>query len=127
MKGEISSVANWNCGIGQVSLVPSSQNTRVEVVEYTMGNQQTPGCGRWGHLTAALVWLIGLGNVVMGQGLPTPDPVKTTCNILFARGVVAGNKMYLDGGELMDESFYDGGKDEPQFNQEKLRWQSECP
>lgn len=47
-----------------------------------------------------------MGIFVMGQGLSTPDPVKTTCNILFARGAVAGNKMYHDGGELMDEKYY---------------------
>ena len=88
-----------------------------------MERQQIPGYGRWGKLTTALVCLLGLGN----RGLSTWDPVERTCNIVKSRGVVVGNKLYLDGGEVIDQGNYKDGPDKPYPISGMARWQSECP
>ena len=99
-----------------------------------MGCQQKSCLGRWGQLTAELVCLLGLGNLVMGQSISQDlsgwDPTKSTCNMDWAQGVVLGNKMYLDGGELVDQNKFKYGTDQP-FPKPTpaylTRWQSECP
>ena len=60
----------------------------------------------------------------MSQGTSTWDPVKTVCNINLARGVVLGDKMYVDGGDIMDEQYYQSGTDN---STEMTWWQSEFP
>ena len=95
-----------------------------------MRHQQTPGRGRCAQLTAALVCLLGLGNVVTSQGLATWDPMKSlrnACSTNLAQVMVLGNKLYLDGGELFDEQEFKNGKDKPYRPSDMLRWQSECP
>lgn len=74
-----------------------------------------------------LVCLLGLGTIVIGQGSSSWDPVKTVCNLVFARGVVLGDKMYVDGGEVMDQDNYKLGVDKPYYNSNMYRWQSEFP
>lgn len=91
-----------------------------------MGRQQTPGRSQWGRLTAALLCLSGLGSIVTGQVVSVWDPVMTTCNMDLARGVVVGNKMYIDGGEIIDEKYYKNGTDKPYPRAEMSFWQSEC-
>lgn len=91
---------------------------------YTMGIQRTSSRGQ---LTAALVCLLGLGNVVTSQSLQTFwDPVKTTCNMVFARAVVMKNTLYLDGGALVDQTYYRDGVDKPYNRNSMGQWQSEC-
>ena len=94
---------------------------------FTMGHQQTSDRSRRCQLTTALVCLLGLGNVVMGQGFSTWNPVKTTCNTALARGMVVGNTMYVDGGEFIDQYFYgDIGKPSRMGGVTPTRWQSKC-
>lgn len=106
--------------------MPGARDTGVEVSGYTMGCQQTSGCGRW-QLTTALVCLLGLGNIVTSQVLSVWDPVKTTCNMDLGRGVVVGNKMYIDGGEIVDQQYYKNGIDKPYPRGNLIHWQSEYP
>lgn len=107
--------------------MPGAWKSGVEFLRYSMRHQQISGSGRGGKLAAALVCLIGLGNVVMSQGLSTWDPVKTTCNLQLGRGVVVGDRMFFDGGEMMDQQEYKNGIDKPYRTSDMLRWQSECP
>ena len=106
--------------------------TGVEVLGYTMTRQRSVGYGRWGvgyiaQRAAVLVCLLGFGDTVMGQVSSEWDPVKTVCNMVVARGVVLGDKMYVDGGEIMDQQNYKDGIDKPYPNSNMARWQSECP
>ena len=64
--------------------------------------------------------------LVTSQGLSTWDPLRTTCNIGSGRAVVVGNKMYVDGGEIVDQSGYGDGIDKPYRSVDLPRWQSEC-
>lgn len=91
-----------------------------------MGRQQTSGRSRWAKFTTALVCLLGLGGVVKGQGKAMWDPVKTTCNMNLGQGVVMGKKMYIDGGETMDQWNYGDGIDKPNRVPGMARWQSRC-
>lgn len=102
-----------------------------EVLGYTMMRQRSSN-GQWGmgyiiQRGAALMCLLGWGNIVMGQGISTWDPVKTVCNMAYARGIVLGSKMFVDGGEIMDQQNYLDGTDKPYRNSNMFRWQSECP
>ena len=108
--------------------------TGVKVLGYPMKGQRCSG-GRWGlgyivqRGRTALVCLLGFGDIIMGQASSeaTWDPVKTTCNMDLARGVVVGNKMYVDGGEIMDQQNYLFGIDQPYYESNMIRWQSELP
>ena len=60
----------------------------------------------------------------MGQGSSTWDPLKTVCNIALARGIILGDKMYVDGGVIMDQQNYKFGIDQPYYNSDLLRWPS---
>ena len=91
-----------------------------------MRRQKITARGRWGRLTAALGCLLGFGNFVRSQGPSGWDPVKTTCNMVLARAVVVGSKMYVDGGEIIDEQNYQDGIDKPYRSSEFTQWQSEC-
>ena len=64
--------------------------------------------------------------MVMGQGSSESswDPVKTVCNFANARGIVVKNKLYLDGGVIMDQQNYLFGTDKPYYNSNMIRWQS---
>lgn len=97
-------------------------NIAGHLCEYTMGRQRISG-GQWGQLSTALVFLLVLANL----GLSTWDPVERTCNMLLARGVVVGNKLYIDGGEITDQGNYKDGLDKPYPISTMTRWQSECP
>jgi len=72
-----------------------------------------------------VVSLLGSANVVYGQGTTLWNPVKTTCNLRFGRGTVVEDKMFVDGGELMDKQNYLDGIDVPYRNSNMFRWQSE--
>ena len=105
----------------------------VEALGYKMRRQRSGYC-RWGvgyivQRGAALLYLLGLGDIVMGQGNgnSTWDPVKTVCNIAHARGVILGDKMYVDGGQIMDQQYYLFGIDKPCYNSAMDRWQSGFP
>ena len=91
-----------------------------------MEHQKTAGCGRRKKLIAASVCLLGLGNVVMSQGKIEWDPVKTACNIRAARAVVVGNKMYLDGGEIIHQGQYKDTLDKPWPISDTIAWESKC-
>jgi len=66
--------------------------------------------------TAALiVRLLGSAGVVDGQDTTSWNPVKTTCNLRAGQGTVVGNKMFVDGGEQMDQQNYLNGADRPYF------------
>ena len=94
-----------------------------------MGHQRS-GYGRWGIGYIVLVCLLGLGDIVMGQERSTWDPIKQVCNMALARGVVLGDKMYVDGGQIMDEMYYKFGVDKPSYSSGMTWWQSEsnqCP
>ena len=69
--------------------------------------------------------LLGLGDIVMGQGSSAWNPVKTVCNMNFGRSTVLGDKLYVDGGEIMDQQNYLFGIDKPYYNSNMHRWQSE--
>ena len=104
--------------------MPGARDTGVEVSRYTMGRQQTSGYGRW-ELTTALVCLLGLGNIVTGQVVSVWDPVKTTCSLDLGRAVVVGNKMYVDGGEIVDQRYFKNGINKPYPRGKLNHWQSE--
>ncbi|KAF8422747.1 hypothetical protein EV426DRAFT_165093 [Tirmania nivea] len=75
--------------------------------------------------TAALVVsLLGSANVVYGQGTNLWNPVKTTCNLRFGRGTVVGDKMFVDGGEQMDQQNYQDGIEVPYRSSNVFRWQN---
>lgn len=97
------------------------------VLGYIMSYQRFGYSRRVGG--AVLVYLAVLGDIAMGQGQggSTWDPVKTVCNMNLGRSVVLGNKMYVDGGEIMDQQNYLFGIDKPYYNSNMIRWQSECP
>lgn len=76
--------------------------------------------------TATLVVsLLGSANVVYGQSTTVWNPVKTTCNLRFGRGTVVGDKMFVDGGEQMDQQNYLDGINVPYRSSNVFRWQSE--
>ena len=52
------------------------------------------------------------------------DPVEAVCNIGLARSIVLGDRMYVDGGQIIDKTEYDK-IDEPIPNGSIQRWQSE--
>lgn len=85
-----------------------------------MGRQQISG-SRWGQLATALGCLLGLGNL----GLSAWDPVERTCDMIGARAVVVGNKLYIDGGRIMDQDNYKDGLDQPYPISKMTHWQSE--
>lgn len=91
-----------------------------------MGHQKTAGRGRWKKLITASLCLLGLGNVVMSQGKIEWDPVKTACNIRAARAMVVGNKMYLDGGEIIHQGQYKDTLDKPCRISDTVGWESKC-
>ena len=83
---------------------------------------QQPGNGRWGvRNIIRQVCLLGLGGIVMGQGYKYP--VGDVCNIALARGLVLGDKMYVDGGRIIDKGQYLSEDDPAWFNTLKW-WQS---
>ena len=93
---------------------------------------QRAGYGRWGvRYIFQRVWLLGLWDIVMGQISSTQDstwdPVKTVCSIVLARGIVLGDKMYVDGGEIVDQQYFRFGIDMPVDSGNIMRWQSESP
>ena len=99
----------------------------IEVFRWEMRYQQ-PGYGQWGaantlHWGAALVCLLGLGGIIMGQSIW--DPVNDVCNIQLARAIVLGDKMYMDGGQIVDKQYY------PDLDKPTLgtmnQWQSGSP
>ena len=110
--------------------MPGARETgsRVDIYIYTMERRQAPGRGRWGQLiTTLVVCLLGFGNIVTGQGLPSVwNPVDTVCNMALGRGVVVGNKMYVDGGEVTDQSSYKNGTDKLSRISDTPPWQSKC-
>lgn len=72
------------------------------------------------------MFLLGLG-IVMGQDISTWDPVDTVCNIIQARGVVLEDKMYVDGGMVINQQYYLLGRDKPYNFSTLIPWQSEPP
>lgn len=98
-----------------------------------MGRHTSSGNARWnreskyGASTAAVIVFLGLlGNVVEAQGTTLWNPVRTICNLRFGRATVVGDKMYLDGGEIMDQQNYLAGVDQPFQADQMFRWESEC-
>ena len=85
--------------------------TGVKVLRCPM-RRQWSGYDRWGVVyivqRAELVCLLGLGDIVLGQG-STWNPVTTACNIEIARGVILGDSMYLDGGVITHEQYFESG------------------
>lgn len=104
----------------------------VEILRHIMKYQRS-GYSRWGHMYfvrqgVVLVCLLELGNIVMGQyTLPGWDPVKTVCNILHASSTIVGGKLYVDGGELIDQEEYKYGPDNPYYWGDIVRWESKSP
>ena len=94
-----------------------------EALGYIM-RRQRPAYGRW---IGYIICLLGFGGNVVGQGSVSWDPVKTVCNILHPRGVIVENKMYVDGGEVIDRQNYYLGTDKPYYNTGMIRWQSRSP
>ena len=84
------------------------------------------GYGRWGGVGYIVQWafLLGLDDIVIGQGSSTWDPVNTVCSIVLAQGVVLGDKMYVDGGEILNQQYFLNGVDKPYFSSGMTRWQS---
>lgn len=73
-----------------------------------------------------MVCLLGLGDIVLGQGGSTWNPVTTACNIEIARGVILGDSMYLDGGFITHEQYFESGIRLYNFTGvAPWRWQSE--
>lgn len=85
-----------------------------------LGRQQISG-GRWGRLATTLVCLLGLGNP-----LSIWEPWDRTCDMTGARAVVVEDKLYIDGGRIMDRDNYKDGIDNPYPISNMTRWQSEC-
>jgi len=75
-------------------------------------------------LTATLIASLLDSGVVDGQGTTLWNPVKTTCNLRYGRGTLVGDKMFVDGGEQIDQYFYRGGIDIPLSVQNVALWQS---
>ena len=107
--------------------------TGVTVLGYIMSPKKY-GYGQWGvgyivRQGAAFVCLLGFGDIVIGQGsgISTWDPVKTICNINLARGVIVGQMMYVDGGEIIDQQNYQFGIDKPYYYSNMFPWQSKSP
>jgi len=74
-------------------------------------------------LTATLIASLLDSGVVDGQGTTLWNPVKTTCNLRYGRGTLVGDKMFVDGGEQIDQ-FYYGGIDIPLSMRKLATWQS---
>lgn len=86
-----------------------------------------PDYGRWGvGYIVQQVFLLGLG-IVMGQDISTWDPVDTGCNIIQARGIDLGDRMYVDGGMIINQQYYLLGIDKPYNFWTMIPWQSEPP
>jgi len=62
---------------------------------------------------ALIVSLLGPAGVVDGQNTTSWNPVGTTCNLRFGQGTVVGNKMFVDGGQQLDQQNYLNGTDKP--------------
>jgi len=72
--------------------------------------------------TAALiVSLLGWVGVV---GTTSWNPVGTTCNLRAGQGTVVGNKMFVAGGEQLDQQNYLNGTDKPYPRSDMVWWQS---
>lgn len=91
-----------------------------------MRHQQPGNNGRWGvRYIVRQACLLGLGGIVMGQG--DKYPVEDVCNIALARGIVLGDKMYVDGGRIIEKEQYNSSEDKPAYFGD-LKWvQSEPP
>ena len=75
--------------------------------------------------TAALiVSLLGSPGVVNGQSTTFWSPVKTTCNLRFGQGTVVGNKMFVDGGEQVDQQNYLNEANKLHPRSDNFWWQS---
>jgi len=75
-------------------------------------------------LTATLIASLLDSGVVDGQGTTLWNPVKTTCNLRYGRGTLVGDKMFVDGGEQVDQQFYRRGTDIPLSVKTVATWQS---
>lgn len=78
----------------------------------------------------ALVCLLGLGDIVMGQ--QAWNPVHTICNLNSGRSSIVGNRMYIDGGQIVDQMYFKNGTDQPYDYSDLVSWSSEslsnqCP
>jgi len=76
-------------------------------------------------MATLIVSLLGLASVGDGQVTTLWNPVKTTCNLRFAQGTVVGDKMFVTGGEQIDQVMYLKGIDTPYPKSTMVRWQSE--
>lgn len=103
-----------------------------KILRYMMKCRR-PGYSQWGHMCfvrwgVVLVRLLELGNIVMSQYTePGWDPVTTVCNIVHASSTIVGERLYVDGGELIDQGEYKYGPENPYHWRGLVRWESKSP